>query len=98
MDWMSWKTWTAVGGLIIAVFAIYLFAAPQATPVLQPVTATVGGVPATVAYAGSAAGLVSGVMQVNLIIPATAPTGSSVPIVVSVGTANSQAGVTVAVQ
>lgn len=37
MDWMSWKTWTAVGGLIIAVFAIYLFAAPQVTPVLQPV-------------------------------------------------------------
>ena len=37
MDWMSWKTWTAVGGLIIAVFAIYLFAAPQATPVLHPV-------------------------------------------------------------
>jgi hypothetical protein len=37
MDWMSWKTWTAVGGLIIAVFAIYLFAGPPVTPSLQPV-------------------------------------------------------------
>ena len=36
MDWMSWKTWTAVGGLMIAVFAIYLFAGPPATPALQP--------------------------------------------------------------
>jgi uncharacterized protein (TIGR03437 family) len=67
------------------------------TPIL-PVTATVGGVTATVAYAGSAAGLVSGVMQVNLIIPAGAPTGGSVPIVVTVGTTSSQPGVTLAVQ
>ncbi|HXA49349.1 MAG TPA: hypothetical protein VNV86_03555 [Candidatus Acidoferrum sp.] len=65
-------------------------------PVL-PVTATVGGVQATVVYAGSAAGLISGVMQVNLIIPAGAPTGGAVPIVVTVGTAPSQSGVTIAV-
>ncbi len=37
MDWMSWKTWTGVGVLIIAVFAIYLFAAPQSTPSLTAV-------------------------------------------------------------
>lgn len=36
MDWMSWKTWTGVGIVIIAVFAIYLFAAPQTTPTLSP--------------------------------------------------------------
>jgi len=66
-------------------------------PIL-PVTATVGGLPATIQYAGSAAGLVSGVMQVNLTIPANAPTGGAVPIVVTVGTFNSQGGVTVAVQ
>ena len=34
MDWMSWKTWTGVGVLIIAVFAIYLIAAPQSEPIL----------------------------------------------------------------
>jgi len=37
------------------------------------------------------------VMQVNLVIPAGAPTGSAVPIVVSVGGTPSQTGVTVAV-
>jgi uncharacterized protein (TIGR03437 family) len=66
-------------------------------PVL-PVTATIGGVQATVQFAGSAAGLVSGVMQVNLFIPATAPTGNNVPIVISVGGTPSQSGVTVTVQ
>lgn len=29
MDWMNWKTWTAAGLIIIAVFAIYTFAAPD---------------------------------------------------------------------
>jgi uncharacterized protein (TIGR03437 family) len=66
-------------------------------PVL-PVTATVGGIQANVIYAGSAAGLISGVMQVNLFIPANAPTGANVPIVVSVGGTPSQSGVTVAVK
>jgi uncharacterized protein (TIGR03437 family) len=67
------------------------------TPQL-PVTATVGGVSASVIFAGSAAGLVSGVMQVNLQIPTTVTPGSSVPIVISVGGTPSQTGVTVAVQ
>jgi uncharacterized protein (TIGR03437 family) len=66
------------------------------TPQL-PVTATIGGVSATVIYAGSAASLVSGVMQVNLQIPATVTPGSNVPIVISVGGTPSQTGVTVAV-
>jgi uncharacterized protein (TIGR03437 family) len=64
------------------------------------VTVTIGGVDAVVAYAGSAAGEVSGLMQVNVIIPLTAPTGTQ-PVVVTVGTAKSQSGAsaaTVAVQ
>ena len=44
-------------------------------PVAQ-VTATVGGVPAQVQYAGSAPGSFYGVMQVNLLIPAGAQSGS----------------------
>jgi hypothetical protein len=36
MDWMSWKTWTAVAVLIGAVFAIYLWAAPEPSPSLVP--------------------------------------------------------------
>jgi uncharacterized protein (TIGR03437 family) len=65
------------------------------TPV-QNVTATVGGVAAQVQYAGSAPGLVYGVMQVNVQIPANAPAGS-LPIVITVGTTSTQNGVTVAV-
>jgi uncharacterized protein (TIGR03437 family) len=65
------------------------------TPVLT-VTATVNGAPAQVQYAGSAPGLVYGVMQVNVQIPANAPAGS-LPIVITVGTTNTQTGVTVAV-
>jgi uncharacterized protein (TIGR03437 family) len=63
-------------------------------PVL-PVTVTVGGVDAPVQYSGSAPGLISGVMQVNVIIPLTAPTGTQ-PVVVTVGSAKSQSGASAA--
>ena len=71
------------------------------SPVL-PVTATVGGIPATVIYAGTAPGIVTGAMQVNVQIPLNAPSGPSVPIVITVGTgtsaASTQNGITVSVQ
>jgi uncharacterized protein (TIGR03437 family) len=63
-------------------------------PVL-PVTVTIGGVDAPVVYSGSAPSLVSGVMQVNVIIPLTAPTGTQ-PVVVAVGSAKSQSGTSAA--
>jgi uncharacterized protein (TIGR03437 family) len=69
-------------------------------PVL-PVTATVGGVPAKIEYYGSAPGIVYGVMQVNVRIPAGVTSGPNVPIVITVGTSTTQsgpAGVTVAIQ
>jgi uncharacterized protein (TIGR03437 family) len=66
-------------------------------PIL-PVTVSIGGQTVMPAYAGSAAGQISGLMQVNVQIPANAPTGAAVPIVVTVGTVSSQAGVTVAIQ
>ena len=37
MDWMSWKTWTAMGVIIVAAFAIYTFAATQNARVEDPV-------------------------------------------------------------
>jgi uncharacterized protein (TIGR03437 family) len=58
----------------------------------QTVTVNIGGVDATVLYAGSAPGLISGVMQVNAIIPLTVTPGAAVPVVVTVGTAKSQSG------
>jgi uncharacterized protein (TIGR03437 family) len=64
----------------------------------QPVGATVGGVAATVAYAGSAPGFVMGLAQFNVQVPAGAPTGSSVQLAITVGGVASPAGVTIAVQ
>ena len=62
------------------------------------VTATVGGVPARVIYYGSAPGIIYGVMQANVEIPANAPSGGAVPIQIFVGGTPTQNGVTVAVQ
>jgi uncharacterized protein (TIGR03437 family) len=62
-----------------------------------PVTATIGGVPATVSYAGAAPTLVTGVLQINIVIPDNAPIGDSVLLVINVGGVQSQPGVTLAV-
>jgi uncharacterized protein (TIGR03437 family) len=55
-----------------------------------PVTVTVGGVAATVSFAGVPPGLV-GISQVNFTVPATAPLGVQ-PVVVSVGGVKTQTG------
>lgn len=69
---------------------------PLNKPIL-PVTATVGGQTAQVVYYGSAPGIVYGVMQVNIMIPASAATGAQ-PIVINVGNNATLSGVTVSVQ
>jgi trimeric autotransporter adhesin len=61
------------------------------------VKVTIGGLPANVNYAGGAPGAVAGVLQVNAQIPAGVTAGGAVPVVVQVGTSNSQPGVTLAV-
>ena len=65
---------------------------------LLPVTVTIGGVGATVQYAGSAPLQVSGLLQVNAVVPPGVTPGSAVPVTVSVGEAPSQTGVTIAVK
>jgi uncharacterized protein (TIGR03437 family) len=70
----------------------------QWTKPLGTVTVTIAGQPATVNYAGSAPGLVSGAFQVNVVVPATAPSGSAVPIVLTVGNVSNQGTATVAIQ
>jgi uncharacterized protein (TIGR03437 family) len=72
--------------------AIAMDASVQPPPL--PVTVSIGGVPATVTYAGAAPGEPDGFMQVNAMIPQGVPTGASVPVQITVGTASSQAGVT----
>ena len=70
----------------------------DALPLLKlPVSATVGGLPATVYYAGIAPGLVQGAMQVNVQIPSGVTPGPGVPIAITVGNATSNT-VTLAIQ
>ena len=63
---------------------------------VTPTTATVGGQSAVVYYAGPAPTLVSGIFQIDVILPASTPSGN-VTLVVTIGTAASQT-ITVAVQ
>ena len=64
------------------------------------VTATVAGLPASVVYAGSAAGNVAGIMEVELIVPAlpASTSGGALPITLTVGGVNSQPGTTIFVK
>jgi uncharacterized protein (TIGR03437 family) len=71
------------------------FASPQ-SPVL-PVQVAIGGTQAS-ATATAALGSVAGLTQVDVIVPAGAPSGSAVPLLVAVGTASSQDGVTIAIK
>ena len=73
---------------------------------LSPVAALVGGQPATVTFYGEAPGLVSGVMQVNVLIPPNTPPGTtSLAITLHAATGyaplpltDTQPGVTIAVK
>jgi uncharacterized protein (TIGR03437 family) len=63
----------------------------------QAVTVTVGGVAAVVSYQGSAPGLVDGVLQLNVTLDPTTPSGA-VPLVVSSGGVSSPITATVVIQ
>jgi uncharacterized protein (TIGR03437 family) len=58
-----------------------------------PVTVTVGGVPAEVNYVRNI-----GLLQVNVRVPANAPTGDAVPLVLTVGNTRSSDRVTMAIR
>ncbi len=66
-------------------------------PMTARVTAFIGGQPMTVLYSGGAPGLLSGAMQINILIPADAPTGSQ-PLVILVNGVPTQANTTVTIQ
>jgi uncharacterized protein (TIGR03437 family) len=69
--------------------------APYPAPLL-PIAVMIGGAPATVAFMGEAPGLVSGVLQLNVIVPTNLTTTGAVPVSVTFGTSStSQGGVTV---
>lgn len=62
------------------------------------VSATIGNVPAVVRYAGGGQTLVAGGVQINVTVPASTTPGNAVPVAITVGTAGSQTGVTMAVK
>ena len=64
---------------------------------LLPVSVTIGGLPATVLYSGAAPGLVAGVIQINVQVPGAVDSGD-MPVVVKIGDAVSQSGLTVSVK
>lgn len=71
-----------------------------ATGTNQPllgVGVSIGGVPAAIVYQGSAPGEIEGLFQVNAVVPQGLPPGV-VPILLTVGDAQSQAGTTIAVK
>ena len=71
---------------------------PQVTPApLHFIQVSIGGQPALYTYAGEAPGMVAGVMQLNVHIPANVPSGP-LSITVSFGGNVSQPGITVSVQ
>jgi uncharacterized protein (TIGR03437 family) len=53
-------------------------------PTVQTTTVSIGGVPANVQFAGLAPDMI-GVYQINVQIPASAPSGAAVPVVLSIG-------------
>ncbi|HLK20765.1 MAG TPA: hypothetical protein VKT81_17555 [Bryobacteraceae bacterium] len=71
--------------------------ASGAAPKNTPVTVTIGGVKANTTYAGRAPGQVFGIMQINAVIPNGMASGNA-PVQVTIGKANSPAGVTIAIQ
>ena len=75
-------------------------AVTSGTPLLKlPVVVTIGGVQATnVTYAGGAPGAIVGLTQVNVQVPAGAPAGNGIPVVVKVGDVASPAAATMSVK
>jgi uncharacterized protein (TIGR03437 family) len=64
-----------------------------------PVSVTIGGVPAQqVPYAGAAPGEIAGLTQIDVLVPAGVTPGLSVPVVVQIGTWQSQASLTITVK
>ena len=74
---------------------------PTVAPLPQTplqVLVSIGGQIAQVAYAGETPGLLSGLMQINVTVPANAPVGANVPVVVSINGRSTQNNATVAIK
>jgi uncharacterized protein (TIGR03437 family) len=83
----------APAGSVISLFAT---GTGQTSPAL-PITAMIGGKPATVQSTGGATGGTVGVTQINVTVPSGVPASAAVPVSVQVGGVVSQTGVVIAV-
>ncbi len=72
-----------------------LAAVPLPMPLL-PVSVAIGGTNATIKYAGGSPGTIAGITQINAVVPSGLPAGNA-SVIVQVGSAASQGGVTIAV-
>jgi uncharacterized protein (TIGR03437 family) len=70
---------------------------PYPTPML-PVSVTLGGIPVPAANIAFDGLIYCGEVQMNILIPANAPTGGAVPLVVSIGAASSRSDATIAIK
>jgi uncharacterized protein (TIGR03437 family) len=76
---------------------------PAPPPLYQlktsPVSVTIGGITVTpVSYSGAAPSQIAGLTQINAQVPLGVTPGTKVPVIVTIGTWQSQPGVTMAVQ
>ena len=87
---------TGEGQTILAGVTGQIAATNLPKPVL-PVSVTIGGLPADLAYYGAAPSLVAGLFQIDARLPAGISPGDQ-PVIVTVGSAGSRQNLTVAVQ
>jgi uncharacterized protein (TIGR03437 family) len=70
-----------------------------AFPQLSPLPAvTIGGIAATVTYAGVVPGGLLGLLQMNVMVPAGSTTVKNAPVLITIGAASTQLGATIAVK
>jgi uncharacterized protein (TIGR03437 family) len=65
---------------------------------MLPVSVALGGIPVPAANLAFDGLIYCGEVQVNILIPANAPTGGAVPLVVAIGSASSRSDATIAIQ
>jgi uncharacterized protein (TIGR03437 family) len=76
---------TGTGVLSTAVADGSIIQAANLPSSAAPVSVSIGGLPATVSYQGAAPGLVAGVMQINVQVPANVSPGTAVPLTIGAG-------------
>jgi uncharacterized protein (TIGR03437 family) len=76
---------TGTGVLSTAVADGSIIQAANLPSSAAPVSVSIGGLAATVSYQGAAPGLVAGVMQINVQVPANVSQGAAVPLTIGAG-------------